>query len=520
MAPPITHKALFNKLQDSEVVRRAIQYAHWTLPALMADMESRNGKAVLERDYQEMGAILTNFLAAKIAGILFPSSRPFFKISASAELIQDATKQGTPKAALIAGLSRMEADACALLFQNASYNQIILALKHLIATGNTLVYRDTAKHRTVTYGLQSYATRRDGQGVLLDCVLREFTYVEALPLELQEVLRAKDKVRYSRPEQECTIYTRIHRGYNAKKEAIYHVTQEVDTTPCGTEGIYPEHLCPWQALTWNLIPGEHHGRGLVEDYAGGFAKLSDLSEAHALYAIEIMRVVHLVSAGSGTDIDDLTAAETGEYIAGSKDTVSIHEAGEGTKLQQVAAEIAQLTVRLSTAFMYGSNTRDAERVTAFEIAQQAREAETALGGVYSSLSECWQVPMAHVLLYESKPTVLTGIISKDLKLGIMAGIPALGRAADVQNLLSATQEGAAIIPALQQLDRRVDPAKVFDMIMAGQSVDTSVLFKDEKQLAAEDAAMKQQQLGQQQMAQAQDASVQAQQLDTLQQGAV
>lgn len=128
--------------------------------------------------------------------------------------------------------------------------------------------------------------------------------------------------------------------------------------------------------------------------------------------------------------------------------------------------------------------------------------------------------MAHVLLYESKPTVLTGIISKDLKLGIMAGIPALGRAADVQNLLSATQEGAAIIPALQQLDRRVDPAKVFDMIMAGQSVDTSVLFKDEKQLAAEDAATKQQQLGQQQMAQAQDASVQAQQLDTLQQGAV
>lgn len=520
MGQAISHQALFTKLQDSEVVRRAIQYAHWTLPALMADMQNAQGKASLERDYQEMGAILVNFLSAKVAGILFPSSRPFFKISASAQLVKDAENAGVAKAQLIAGLSRMETDACALLFQNASYNQIILALKHLIVSGNALVYRDTVKHRTVTYGLRSYATRRDGQGVLLDCVLREFTYVEALPFDLQQVLRAKDRQKYSRPEQECTIYTRIHREYNNIGEALYKVTQEVDTTPCGTEGIYPEHLCPWQALTWNLIPGEHHGRGLVEDYAGGFAKLSDLSEAHALYAIEVMRIVHLVSSGSGTDIDDLAAAETGEYIAGSKDTVSVHESGDGGKMQQVSAEIAQLTTRLSTAFMYGSNTRDAERVTAYEIAQQAREAETALGGVYSSLSEGWQVPMAHVLLYESKPTVLEGIISKSLKLGIMAGIPALGRAADVQNLLSATQEGAAIIPSLSQLDRRIDPAKVFDMIMAGQSVDTSILFKDDKQLAAEDKANAQVALGQQQMLQAQDAGVQAQQLNQLQQGAV
>lgn len=148
------------------------------------------------------------------------------------------------------------------------------------------------------------------------------------------------------------------------------------------------------------------------------------------------------------------------------------------------------------------------------------EAETALGGVYSSLSEGWQVPMAHVLLYESKPTVLQGIISKDLRLGIMAGIPALGRAADVQNLLSATQEGAAIIPSLLQLDRRIDGAKVFDMIMAGQSVDTTILFKDEDQMRAEDEADKQQSDGQQQLLAAADASEQAQQLEQLQQGSI
>jgi hypothetical protein len=514
----ISHKALFAKMQDTEVVRRSIQYAHWTLPALMADMQYRNGKTVLERDYQEIGALLTNFLSAKLAGILFPSSRPFFKIAPSKELIQQAANAGTPKDKLVAGLSRMEQDACLLLFQNASYNQLILALKQLIVTGNALTYRDTVNHRTVTYGLRSYVTRRDGQGVVLDCILREFTYVEALPLELQEVLKRSNRAKYSRPECEVEVYTRIKRTIVANNRVNYIVTQEVDTTPVGTLGTYPEHLCPWQCLTWNLIPGEHYGRGMVEDYAGGFAKLSDLSEAHALYAIEMMRVIHLVAPSSGTDIDDIAQAETGEYIAGTPDTVKAHESGDGIKLTQVAAEIQQITMRLSKAFMYGSNTRDAERVTAYEIAQDAREAENTLGGNYSSLAESWQIPASHVLLHESKPDVLEGIINEDLKLGIIAGIPALGRASDVQNLLSAAQECAAIVPVLVQVDNRFDGKKVVDMIMAGQSVDTTVLFKDDEQMAKEAEAAAQMQQGQQQVLGAQEAAAQGQQLQELQQG--
>lgn len=512
----ISHQALFTKLRDDEVIRRSVRYAFWTLPALMANLDDNHGKALLERDYQEIGALLVNFLSSKLAGLLFPSTRPFFKIAPSVELVQRAMDEGVPKDKLIAGLARMETNACALLFQNASYNQLILALKQLIVTGNALTYRDTNTHRTTTYGLRSYVTKRDGQGVLLDCVLREFTYVEALPQDLQLTLQGADKAKYSRPEQEVTLYTRIRRKVG---DAVYYVvTQEVDSTPVGVTNTYPEHLCPWQALTWNLIPGEHYGRGMVEDYAGGFAKLSDLSEAHALYSVEVMRVIHLVQSGSGTDIDDIANAETGEYVAGTKDSVTAHESGDGAKLQQVAAEIAQITTRLSTAFMYGANTRSAERVTAFEIAQQAREAETTLGGNYSSLAESWQVPTSHVLLYESKPDILEGIISKELRLDVIAGIPALGRAADVQNLLSATQEAAAMVQTLAQLDRRIDPQKVFDIIMAGQSVDTSLLFKSDDQLRKEDEANAQIQAGQQQAIQAEQVLSQATALDNLQQG--
>lgn len=510
-------QTLFTRWQDSEVIRRSVQYAHWTLPALMADLQYRKGKAVLERDYQEIGALLTNFLSAKLAGILFPSSRPFFKIAASNQLVQQALNSGSDKPKLLQGLARMEQDACALLFQNASFNQLILALKHLIVTGNALTYRDTKNHRTITYGLRSFVTRRDGQGVVLDAILREYTFVEALPEEIQQVLKAKNRSKYSREEQVVTQYTRIKRKTIGNR-IVFEVTQEVDDVPVGSLGTYPEHLCPWQFLTWNIIPGEHYARGMVEDYAGGFAKLSDLSEAQALYAIEIMRVIHLVSPASGTDIDDIANAETGEYVAGSPETVNALESGDGQKLQQVSQELQALIMRLSKAFMYGSNTRDAERVTAYEIAQDAKEAEATLGGNYSSLAESWQVPLSHVLLHESEPNVLEGIISEDIKLGIIAGIPALGRASDVQNLLSATQECAAIVPTLVQLDRRFDGAKLVDMIMAGQSVDLSVLFKDDDQLAKEAEANSQVAQGEQQVLSAQDAAAQAQQLQQLQEG--
>jgi len=512
----ISHKALFDKMRDDTVVQRSVQYAHWTLPQLMADVANALGKRVqVERDYQEMGALLVNHLASKLAKLLFPTTHPFFKIKPSASFVQEATAMGAATIDLNAGLARLEMDASQQMFLNGSYAQLILALKHLIVTGNVLMHRDQAEQKTVVYGVRSFSIRRDGRGEMVDCVLRECTYVEALSQEVQQVLRARDRGRYSRPEQYVEVFTRIHRIYQGGRQ-VYEVTQEVDVTPVGEPSHYPKHLCPWVAPTWSLIIGEHYGRGLVEDYAGGFAQLSDLSEAAALYGIEIMRVVHLVSAGSGTDIDDLMAAEHGEYVRGDPNTVAAHESGDSAKLQQVEAKIASTWGRLAKAFMYEANTRNAERVTMYELQRDAQEAENALGGTYSALSASMQTPHAHVLLTEINSDVLPGLVSEELKLSIVAGIPALGRTSDVQNLLAATQEAAAVVPALTQLDNRISSHRVMDLIMQGRSVDTSLINKDKAELEAEAQANAQAAEGERQMMQAADMADQATQLQQLQ----
>lgn len=489
------HKALFQKFRDTTVIDRCRQYALWTLPYLMADTQevSASGRVIVERDFQEMGALLTNNLSAKLAQILFPTQYPFFQASASAKFKQIARQRGINEEGLRAAFAQLEMASNKRLFINAGYASLILAMKYLIVTGQVLMYRDSAAGTITTYGVQSFSTRRDNKGDLLDCVLREYTIVEALPPELQTALRTANRARYSRPEQIVEKYTRIHRTH---RDGVcgYYVSQEVDTVPVGTASWYPKNLCPWMCPTWVIIPGEHYGRGLVEDYAGGFARLSTLSESSALYAVEIMRVLHLVGAGSGGDVDDIAEAESGEYVRGDPGQIAVHEAGDAKKLEAVEQQVDRTVMRLAKAFMYSAVTRDAERVTALEIQKDAQEAEYALGGVYSTLSGSIQIPLAHVLMTEVSDEAMIGLQLGELMPDVTAGIPALGRSSDVQNLLMASQELAAVAPIIQ-LDKRIDPKRVTDLVLSGRSIDPKTIFftpdeqrlNDEAQVAAESA---------------------------------
>ena len=508
----VTYKSLFNRFRDTTLINKCEQYAYWTLPYTMADTAEigSSGRVIVERDFQEIGALLTNNLAAKLARILFPTQYAFFQASATPAFMSAAKEHGLTEESVRGEFAKLEMAANRRLFINSGYATLILMLKHLIITGQVLLHRDTKTGEMCAWGLQNFATRRDGRGKLLDCVLREFTTVEALPPELQVALRTANRAMYSRPEQPVEKYTRIHRGIRRGVEG-FEVSQEIDTISTGAATWYPTNLCPWMVPTWVIIPGEHYGRGMVEEYAGGFATLSSLSESASLYGIEMMRVLHLVGAGGGGDPEDLAEAESGEWRRGDPEQIKVHEAGDARKLETIEARIMNAITRLSRAFMYQGGTRDAERVTAYELQRDAQEAENTLGGVYSSLSGQVQVPLAHILMVEASDQVLPGLISGDLMPDVTAGIPALGRSADVQNLLMAAQEISAIAP-LSQIDPRISMGKLIDMIFAGRSIDTTQVFYSPAEQKANAEASAAQAQGQQNMLAAQTLADSSQQI--------
>lgn len=482
---------LFKDYTETGVIEKSRDYSRWTVASLVADPGMHGRQTPVEGDYQSDGALLVTTLASKLAGLLFPASHPFLRIE-----IADQTKAlieaeaGIDIAALDQDAARIEMEACQRLFLNSSYNQIIRSLLHLIVTGNAAVFRDPDTARTVCYGLNQFALKRDGRGTVVDAIIKEKTYFGSLPEDVQrELIKAKPS-KYKKGkefETEVDLYTRILRSRRSKMMG-YSVTQQVDSVELPGAGWYRDKHCPWIFPVWDLVSGENYGRGLVEVHAGAFARLSDISLALTLYQAEALKVVNLVGPESSGDIESLVASDTGDYVRASPETVRAHETGATGKVAATLDMLNDIFGKLARAFMYSGNVRDAERVTAYELRQAAIEADNALGGPYSSLSDGYQLPLAHLLINEVDPDLLMTL--EDVQGGyvdISTGINALGRTTEVQNLMSAIQENAALSEMIP-FDNRLDPTKVYDRIYASRSIDTSTVFKTDEQLMAEQEA--------------------------------
>ena len=147
--------------------------------------------------------------------------------------------------------------------------------------------------------------------------------------------------------------------------------------------------------------------------------------------------------------------------------------------------------------MYTGNMREGERVTAYEIRQNAEEAEQVLGGVYSQLSQSMHLPLAYLLLHEVKPNIMEAIDSQEIRLNILTGIQALSRSSENQGLVIACSELNAIIPTIAQLGKRFNIDAIADKVFASNNVNIKDITYTEEQLQAnaraEQEAMAQQQ---------------------------
>lgn len=480
MNAPITYESLFTKYRDDSAVLRNEQYAFWSIPTIYADPDLvLNGRQqAVRRDFQSVGAMLANHLASKIASLLFPSTQSFFRLDAAVNTAAMADAMAMDVKELASGLAELENTAYRRIFLRSSYHQLVHTMKLLICTGNCLLYRDSENTNMHAYSLRQYSLLRDGSGKVLDIVLKERTTVGQLPEAVQAAFYAgRDKY-----DAVC-LYTRVRREPRTVTD-VFVVTQQVDSYALDVHEEYAEAVCPYIPVTWNLVTGENYGRGLVEDYAGDFAKLSELSEALALYEIEACRVLHMAAPGSQADIDSMADQESGAWVAGDPTKVEAYEAGDYNKILALTADLEQIFQRLAPAFMYGGNVRDAERVTAEEIRTQAEEANQSLGGVYSVIADNLHIPLAHILCAEVNPEFVSEIIAGGLTLSVLTGVAALGRSADVNKLLQVAQVLATVIPVFTQSSQRLDPERVISKVFEGFGLNLEDYTHTEEELQA------------------------------------
>lgn len=464
-----TIEALYSKYKDEDLIKRCEKYALWTLPSLFPKNwirdQGRNGNIPVEHDYQSVGALLVNSAAPKITSLLFPVRQPFFRIKPTdetAKFLKDAATsagQELNDSGIQAMCSDIEREACEQMFRNASYAQLQQLVALLLITGNALLYR-TPKEQMLVYSLHNYVVKRDAAGTVLTVIIREFLAFNSLPATVQAQVNKNGQYK---EHDEITLYTKLVRKVN-DGVVTYQATQEVAGLPVGGVDEYPENLCPYIPIYWKLTNGNSYGTGQVEDYAGDFAKLSDLSKALTLYELEACDIVNLVKPGATTDLNSLQEHTVGDYVQGNPADISKHESGEYQKIQQITNSLTGIFQRLAPIFMYKANVRDAERVTKEEIRQAAEEVDNLMGGVYSAISTQLHERLAYLGTAEIHPELAPKLSTAGFKLNILVGLAALGRSTELNLLTQAAQVVSAIVPALKQCSPRFDAERVIDTV--------------------------------------------------------
>lgn len=467
-------KTRHGKYRDDVLLTKLENYALWTIPSVFPREVDAGAyrNAEVEYDCQSKGALVVNRLATKLARTLFPANTSFFRIEIN-DAIKDLFKEQQ-----VDDIVAYENRACSRIFLNASYAQLVQALRLLIITGECLLYRSNEAIRV--YSLRDYTLKRNNVGEVLDIIICEHKHYAELPDNIQRLIGEHPE------DHRVELYTRCE----LQKNKSWKVTQEINGKDLGTNTVYRNKLCPYIPVTWNFVNGDNYGRGYVEDYAADLYKLSEMNKSLADYEFESLRLLHLVNPAGIFDTEAASTAVSGDYIQGDPNMVQPYESGDWQKIQQINANLQQVEARLDVAFMYTGNNREGERVTAYEIRQNAEEAEQVLGGVYSQLSQNMHMPLAYLLLNEENEAIIYDIDRGNIKLNILTGLQALSRSSENQNLVIAASEINAVLPAFTSLglSKKWNYDTIAEFILSANGVDIKALqYTEEEMMAMQEA---------------------------------
>jgi len=471
---------------------RARNCAELTIPTLMPP-EGHTGSTQYVTPYQSVGARGVNNLASKLLMTLLPPNQSFFRLTIDdfdlTELGGDA--RGKAEEAL----ARIERSATQEVESKAIRVPTFEALKQLIVSGNVLVHMPPKSGMKV-FRLDRYVIQRDTMGNILKIIVKESIAYDALPKEVLEALMENPEYQVDTNKKECDIFTCVKRV--GKK---FEVHQEVhDIIIPSTKGSYTEDKLPWMALRFIAVDGNNYGRSFCEEIVGDLKSLEALTKAIVEGSAASSKLLFLVRPNGTTKMRSIADAPNGGIISGDANDVTTLQANKFNDFRVAQETMQKITERLSFAFLLNSSVqRQAERVTAEEVRYMAQELETALGGIYSVLSQEFQVPLVNLLLGKMQKEGKMPKFPKDtLKPQIVTGLEALGRGQDLNKL-------SQFLQMLQPLGQEVIQSELnigdyLDRLGASLGIDTQGLVKSDEQKQQE-AQQQQEMMQQQQMMQ-------------------
>jgi len=474
-------KALYNSLESDRhtFLERARDCAKLTIPTLIPP-QGHSSATIYPTPFQGLGARGVNHLAASLLISLLPPNQPFFRLSLDDEAVRALGAQGTVRAEIDKTLSSIEKSVMRKIETLAIRPALFEALKHLIVGGNVLLF--IGKDNLKVYHLEQYVISRDSEGAIEKIIVKESFSKSALPAEITNQLFGAP-VPWEKDEEEVDVYTCIQALGGGKWKAYQEVQGTIIESTMGT---YSSKDFPWFALRMNRVEGESYGRGYVEEYLGDLKSLEALTQAIVEGSAAAAKVLFLVNPNGFTNAETLARSPNGAIREGLATDVTVLQVQKQNDFSVALQTIAQIRERLSYAFLLAESTiRNAERVTAEEIRLTTAAVERQLGGIYSILSQEFQLPLIRRLMsVMTKANKLPKVPDEYVQPLVTTGIDALGRGNDLTKL-DTFLVGLQQVIGPEAMAQYVNIGEYLNRRAAALGIDTEGLIKTEEEIQAE-----------------------------------
>jgi len=473
-------QSLYGKLESDRdaFLKRARECSSLTLPTLIPP-HGHSHVTVYPTPFQGLGARGVNHLAASLLMSLLPPNQPFFRLVLDEEAVRALGKSGSYKTDIDKTLSSIERSVMQEVESMAIRPALFEALKHLIVAGNVLIYMGDDGLRV--FHLDQYVVRRDSMGNVHKIIVKETISPMMLPEDAKQMLYGEN-ADYSE-ESECDLYTYICHEEDGSWEVYQEVKGKVIPSTMGT---YNGSSLPWFALRMNRVDGESYGRSYVEEYLGDLKSLESLTQAIVEGSAAAAKVLFLVNPNGMTEADVLSKSPNGAIREGMSTDVTVLQINKQADFSVALQTIATIRERLNYAFLLAESTiRNAERVTAEEVRLTTAAVERQLGGIYSVLSQEFQLPLVTRLMdLMIRKKKLPKVPKEFVKPLIITGVDALGRGQDLQKL-DAFLVGVQQTLGPQVLMQFLNVTEYLNRRAAALGIDPAGLLKDPEAMAME-----------------------------------
>jgi len=426
---------------------------------------------------------------------MFPHDRPFYTYALTPESQLALEKEVGEEVGKLAEVvrkstARIEQVGMRMLKMTAYRPQVVMALKHMIITGNAMLKRQKSGARVV-YGIRDFAIRRDIEGNMTEAMLKDNKRFGNLKPAVKDTLRSA-KADYTE-ESAVTLYSH----YKLQEDGRWLFEQAADNVMLNAPQFFTAKELPILPLTWSLAKGENYGRGLVEDNAISFHNIDVLTAA----LVDLMGIMadlkFLVKPGSLLDVAELNASPRGSYHVGNEGDISVPEIVARGDIQVIATALDKWERDLAQTFLLNSaSTRDAERVTAEEIRVNARELESAYGGLYSKLALDWQQQEADYVTNKIDFQKHLGADAQLFEVVVVTGLESLSREGQLDALRLALADLQMLDTVPEEMRATINPLLFASFIFTNRGVKLDLFLYTEAEMKANAAARAEQERAQ------------------------